>query len=145
MASPFDIRLNNPGNLRAGRVPWHGQDGELNGFCRFVSSVWGLRALALQLRLYAVKNECPQTVRGIISRWAPKIENNTIAYVDDVCARVGLAEDAPIDVFDDAVCARLVAAIVHHEDGQEPYPADLIAEAVRRAAISHPAAATHPA
>ena len=38
------------------------------------------------------------TIRGIISRWAPSIENNTEAYISNVSRLTGIDPDEPIGI-----------------------------------------------
>ncbi|PXZ95415.1 structural protein, partial [Pseudomonas aeruginosa] len=63
-----------------------------------------------------------RTIRQIISRWAPPSENNTESYIRQVAARVGVAPDARIDVYDYRTMRTLVEAIVRHENGPGPLP-----------------------
>jgi hypothetical protein len=39
-----------------------------------------------------------RSIRQIISRWAPPVENNTNAYVRAVAADTGLDADQPLDL-----------------------------------------------
>ena len=57
------------------------------------------------------------TVREIINRWAPPVENNTDAYVDHVCRRLGVAPDHPLDFGNPQVYLHLARAIAYHENG----------------------------
>jgi hypothetical protein len=65
------------------------------------------------------------TVRGIISRWAPPGDNNdTAAYVDAVASHLHVRPDAPLDL--KTALAPLIAAIIQHENGIQPYSAATI-------------------
>ena len=89
---PLGVRLNNPLNIRPGS-PWEGLavPDEMQGFCSFTSPVWGFRAAFRNLITYADKHGI-NTIRGIISRWAPPEDNNdTEGYIKAVCARTGYA------------------------------------------------------
>lgn len=134
---PRGIRNNNPGNIDWHKgVDWEGlatppSDGR---FCRFVDPVYGLRAIAKIILNYRRKHKI-NTVRGIVGRWAPAVENDTTAYVRSVSAALGVTPDAPIDATKPAVMRELVRAIVYHENGQMPYDTATIDDALRRAGI----------
>ena len=119
---PRGIRNNNPGNLRRSKDPWQGLASEQTDpdFFQFVSSKWGIRALARTLIAYQDKDG-RNTVNKIIDRWAPPTENNPTAYVQAVAAGVGVAADDEIDVHDYLVLRPLTLAIIRHENGQQPY------------------------
>jgi len=65
-------------------------------------------------RLYGL-----DTVYGIINRWAPNTENNTSSYIRAVSDKLGVDPLQSIDVMDRL--PELVAAVVHHENGMQPY------------------------
>lgn len=117
------IRNNNPGNVRrVNGVRWQGQaekqaDAE---FVVFAEPKWGLRAIARVLISYQDKHAI-NTVRGIVNRWAPPVENDTGAYVDHVARRTRFGADEPLDVYEPDTMRRLVRAIVLHENGVDPY------------------------
>ena len=126
------IRNNNPGNLRFSADDWKGlatrqTDSE---FFQFVSPFWGIRAMARTLKNYQQRHGL-NTVREIISRWAPNTENDTDAYVRSVERQTGIDADAPISV--EANLVSLVPAIIRHENGSQPYEAALIAEGIAAA------------
>ncbi len=132
---PRGLADNNPGNLRA--MPgtlWLGQTGvDAHGFVLFDAPAHGLRALARTLLDYDLRHGL-DTVRGVIARWAPPADgNDTAAYIDDVARRLGVDADAMLDLVDPVLLAALVAAIVWHEQGEQPFPNDLIAAAVAAA------------
>ncbi|MCR4331896.1 MAG: hypothetical protein NUV34_04225 [Sulfuricaulis sp.] len=107
-------------------------------FVVFTSPVWGIRALAKVLLTYSrvYPQDTPQdidTVREIINRWAPPVENNTGAYVAVVCKALGIGPDDEIDVTDETTMQGLVRAIIRHENGRMIYDDDLIADSVQRA------------
>lgn len=120
-ALPRGLRNNNPGNIRGGPVPWKGEVGRDGaGFCIFSTAHLGLRATAKLLVTYRLKYNL-DSVEEIIGRWAPTTENNTRAYVAAVSRELGVSSIEIIDVLDQAVLTRLVAAIVRHENGQQPF------------------------
>ena len=126
------LRNNNPGNIRRTGERWRGMapyqpDPE---YVTFVSPLWGLRALARVLRTYHERHGL-KTVREIITRWAPPTENDTESYIRSVAGRLQVDPDEPLNL--PAVLPELVAAIVRHENGVQPYAPELIAEGVRLA------------
>lgn len=130
---PRGIRNNNPGNIRAvAGVNWQGQTGvDDAGFCTFDTAHNGLRALAKVLLNYETKHGL-RTVRQIIERYAPPTENNTPAYEEAVAKAAGVGLDDVLD--DDAgVFDAMVAGIVQHENGTQPYEAADIEAAVNDA------------
>ncbi|WP_346840158.1 structural protein [Microbulbifer sp. SAOS-129_SWC] len=125
---PRGIRNNNPGNIEAGE-PWQGATGDDGRYLVFESPLYGLRALSRTLDTYRSKYGI-NTVAGIIDRWAPDIENNTAAYIAHVASAVGVA---PQEQLQPVHRLPLIAAIVLHENGQQPYSDALIAQAIELA------------
>lgn len=116
--TPRGIRNNNPLNIRIGNT-WLGErpnptDQE---FEEFVSMEYGLRAAFLILRRY-IRRYGKNTVTSIVSTWAPSSENNTIRYIDTVCAKTGLGPTQEIQYEDEVTMCRLVAAMAFVECGQ---------------------------
>ena len=129
--APRGIRNNNPGNIRWGDE-WRGLLVKAartdKDFCQFVDLKWGIRALVIVLFNYRNKAGIPgvggkgiDTIREIITRWAPPNENNTEAYIAAVAKSVGVLDDEPMDLKDIFRCRFLVKAIILHENGQQPY------------------------
>ncbi|RYF06525.1 MAG: structural protein P5 [Comamonadaceae bacterium] len=132
---PRGIRNNNPGNIDRNATKWQGMAADQSDDPRFVvftEPKWGLRALAKVLLTYYRTHKL-DTPMAIVDRWAPPVENDTLAYAGQVAKALGVARGERIDVENPAVLAPLVKAIVQHENGQQPYPDDLIVEAVRLA------------
>lgn len=122
MSVPRGIRNHNPGNIRRSADPWQGlaKDQNDDAFFQFAEPKWGIRALARVLISYQDKHGL-RTVRAIISRWAPPVENKTSSYIDHVAHRLGVGADDPLDIHDYRVLRGLVEAIIAHENGQQPY------------------------
>lgn len=129
---PRGIRNNNPGNIRWSNDQWKGlipkDQASDKSFCVFRTPEYGIRAMTRILRRYTQYPGIPNvgkpkidTIREIISRWAPPNENNTEAYIQSVAKNVGVAANSPIDVFDSAIMLKLLKAIIAHENGQQPY------------------------
>jgi hypothetical protein len=115
------LRLNNPGTLRHGD-DWLGLSDEQtdDDFCEFDAAKYGIRALAKTLLTYYRKHKL-KTVGGIISRWAPPNENDTLAYIAHVAQIVGVPSDLPITIDKPHILKALVKAIIKHENGIQPY------------------------
>ncbi len=130
-SAPRGVRNNNPGNIDRSNVAWQGEDRSATArareprFAVFTTPEAGFRALARTLLTYRSKHGL-KTVRGIINRWAPPVENNTSAYVNQVAAAVGVAPDAVIDVRKRPVMLALVRAIAKHENGGSYWPDSVI-------------------
>lgn len=142
--APRGIRNNNPGNIDYNeRNPWQGLDKQKPSdgrFCRFMGPEWGIRAITRVIRNYAKRDGTTgvggkgiDTVQEIINRWAPPVENNTGAYVSQVAKVVGVSPTEPLNLDDDLIMAKLVTAIIWHENGVQPYPAALILAGVKLA------------
>jgi len=112
------IRNLNPGNLRHG-PKWQGlaQFQPDRDFSTFVDMEHGIRALLKNLRTY-VQTHNLQTVREIISRWAPANENNTDAYVLAVAESLGVGPDQKI-VGDFGQLLGIAKSIARHENGAD--------------------------
>ncbi len=146
-ASAFSTRgerNNNPGNIDFNPSNlWQGQTGievapgigERARFAMFDCAENGIRAIG-KILLHYRRSEHLDTVRALVTRWAPAIENNASAYIEDVARRLAVAADAPLDLADSAVLQILVAAIIRHENGRCIYGAATLAEGVGRALAS---------
>ncbi|HAU5653771.1 TPA: lytic transglycosylase catalytic [Citrobacter freundii] len=126
---PRGIRNNNPGN-----IDFRGQSGatlEKPGgrFARFETAYDGLKALSRQLMRYfegKTTGKPLQTLNDIISTWAPGNENNTGAYIANLSKMMGVAPDAILNLKDPQVMTSLMNGIIHHENGRNPYPGELV-------------------
>ena len=116
---PRGIRNNNPLNIRIGNV-WLGEvtnptDPDFEQFCTIE---YGLRAAFVILRRY-IRRYGHNTIRSIVSRWAPSNENNTTAYINHVAAQMKLDADAPIKYEDEKTMCKLVSAMCLMECGKK--------------------------
>lgn len=116
---PQGIRTNNPGNLRRTLIAWEGLSGSYKGFCTFNSPSNGIRALAIDL-WFSNRMHSRDTLRKIISVYAPYSENKTDSYEADVSADMQYDLDRPIDLRDFGHAFALVRAIIKHENGRAP-------------------------
>lgn len=114
------LRNRNPGNIRRSGVRYKGEVRPSTDpqFKQFGSMALGYRAIFVLLDTYRIRYGL-DTVRTMISRWAPPSENDTAAYVDAVCRRTGLTPDRPIDTRDRATMVPLAAAISRVENGTD--------------------------
>lgn len=127
------IRNNNPGNIRRTPINWKGEvPDDLktdNDFEQFIAPLFGIRAMVRDLRTGARRGE--DTIREIISQWAPPNENDTEAYIRSVSRRTGIDPDAMINF--EAAMPDLLDAIIVHENGSNPYADQLLFEAIAAA------------
>ena len=73
----------NPLNIRySNKVKWQGQEGQNKGFVKFCAFSMGYRAAVKILRSYHLRRI--RTLGAIIETWAPRSENNTVAYIKAV-------------------------------------------------------------
>jgi len=120
--TPRGIRNHNPGNIRWGD-PWQGLIPKAKrtdtAFCQFESAAYGIRALARTLITYQDKYDL-RTIRQIVTRWAPPVENNTAAYIHAVSNQTGFPPDQKLDMHEYAQLYGVVGAIIRHENGRGP-------------------------
>ena len=119
MKIPRGIRNNNPLNLRVGNN-WKGEVANPSDhtFEQFTEMKWGVRAAFVVLRNYIQRHKC-NTIRKIISRWAPANENNTLAYIATVSQRANIQPDEPISFDNTCQMIALLLAMCYVENGQE--------------------------
>lgn len=117
---PRGLRNNNPLNIRISTDKFVGevQPSQDKAFKQFDTMAHGYRAAFRVLRTYINNYKC-DTIRKIISRWAPATENNTLAYVMTVSDRAGISPDAPISADNREMMVRIVAAMSYVENGVE--------------------------
>ena len=98
MTLPRGIRNHNPLNIRRGDQ-WQGLAATQSdpAFCQFKSLEWGWRAaFCLLTKTYYAKYHL-DTIRTIVSRWAPEADHNdTKAYIANVSRLTGIATDEPL-------------------------------------------------
>ena len=81
----------NPGNIRQSKVRYKGEvrPSRDSAFKQFESLAWGYRAIFVLLDTYRIRYGL-DTIRGMISRWAPPAENHTETYIRAVADAVGI-------------------------------------------------------
>lgn len=123
-------RNNNPGNIVKSDIFWRGEvPGNDNRFESFASPDEGIRAIGVIMQNYQRKYGL-NTVRGLINRYAPPVENDTNSYVNAVAGSLGVSPDAALNLSDPAILLPLVKAIIKHENGRVIYADADIASAL---------------
>lgn len=139
------INNNNPGNIERNSTRWQGMSEEQpdDRFISFDAPKWGIRAIARTLITYQDKRLAPDgspidTPAEIINRWAPSHENPTNSYSRFVADRIGQSVNGEIDVYNYDTMFSLVKAIIHFENGTQPYDDATIQQGLRLAGIDVP-------
>jgi len=120
------LRNNNPGNIDYNpKNKWQGQVGIETGvpsprFARFKDVTFGIRAIAVLLTTYYDRYDC-NTVKKVLNRWAPPVENDTGAYARAVAADIGVTINQAINLHDYEIMRPLVTGIIEHENGLRSY------------------------
>ncbi len=122
MNIPRGIRNNNPLNIRHGKSQWKGMKRTQTdpGFVQFTSMEYGYRAAFVLLRTYREKHGC-DTIRKIVSRWAPENENHTEAYIRNVSRWTGIGADKQI-ARNDANSYIMIVAAMSRVESLTPLP-----------------------
>ena len=157
---PRGYRNKNPGNIEWGS-PWQGliprSQATDNRFAQFSDAAYGIRAIAVTLTTYFDKRKAKDgskidTVREVIERWAPPIENHTDIYARGVAKLLNIdPDDESLNLHDYKTMRTFVEGVIRHElgnpkeFGREPfnnanqwYPDDVIDEGMRRAGFVKP-------
>jgi hypothetical protein len=121
---PRSVRNNNPGNIERNLIAWEGlaspdemtpEQQQETRFAVFTGADWGFRALARDLHNKWARGL--DTVRKIISVYAPPNENDTEAYIRDVSDRMQVSPDQPLALGNASQLAAMARAIAVHEAG----------------------------
>ena len=128
-----EIATNNFAGMRMPGVPAAGGPAaNPSGWQRFATPQDGLAAISHQLDRYANGSTTGQpvnTLRGIVSTWAPANENPTAQLIARASQVTGFDPDQPLNVGDPAVKAKLIEAMIRNEQGgQLPVDPKLIAQ-----------------
>lgn len=113
-------RNHNPLNIRKGNN-WQGENprGTDKEFEVFINDLYGLRAGFKCIKTYIQKHHC-DSIRKLITRWAPPTENNTHAYINTVSQRSGVPADERITFADCYRICQIVKAMAYVESQYEP-------------------------
>lgn len=117
-AYPRGLRNNNPGNLIRTSDAWQGKipfsQSKDTKFEQFYELRYGVRALMININSQFKKGI--NTVREIITKYAPPHENNTEQYIIGVCQALGVGDSEAL-VLTEEILMALCKAIVKIEIG----------------------------
>lgn len=124
---PRGLRNNNPGNIRnnSDRFNFEIRPSTDPSFKQFYTMYYGYRAMFVILRNYK-KMYGLDTIRKMITRWAPPKENDTAAYIAEVSRASGIPADDPVNIDDREQMIRIVAAMSKVENGRPAVMSDVI-------------------
>ena len=119
------LRNRNPGNIRKSGTAYMGEvrPSQDAAFKQFETMAWGYRAVFVLLDSYRRRGYV--TLRQMIARYAPPVENDTGNYVRCVSAWSGIDADEPLDTNDRITMLAVVAAISRMENGREAVMSDV--------------------
>lgn len=125
---PRGLRNNNPGNIRINSDLFQGEvrPSKDKSFKEFETMAYGYRAMFKILSNY-FKNYKLDTIRKMITRWAPPKENHTEKYIQFVSDYAGIPADDPINVNNRELMIRIVAGMSRMENGRDADMSDVIA------------------
>ncbi|WP_291150922.1 hypothetical protein [Flavobacterium sp. UBA7680] len=111
------IRNNNPGNLVLTTISWQGKIPNAQNtdkhFEQFTEVKYGIRAMLRDLTNDIAKGK--NTVRKLITEYAPPSENDTQKYIEVISKAVGLDPDQTIKIVDAKFYLVIARAIIKHE------------------------------
>lgn len=119
------IRNCNPGNIRNSKTKYLGEvrPSRDAAFKQFETMAWGYRAMFVLLHTYSRNGY--RTLRQMITRYAPPVENHTENYIAHVSRWADLFADTPLDTLDPAVMIPVVTAMSRMENGVEVVDAEI--------------------
>lgn len=119
------LRNRNPGNIRISKTKYLGEvtPSKDRAFKQFSTMAWGYRAMFVLLHTYK-KNGC-RTLRQMINRYAPPIENHTDNYIASVSRWAGVFDNVELDTLDPAEMIPVVSAMSRVENGVPAVEADV--------------------
>jgi hypothetical protein len=91
------IRRNNPGNVRYYGDKWLGlvnRSYAIGEFCEFVDMYSGLRAMMIDILGDIAEGK--DTIRKVITEYAPTNENNTAGYINTISNMTGIHPDTTL-------------------------------------------------
>ena len=143
--SPRSVRNNNPGNLVRTNIAWEGlstpdemtpEQQQETRFSVFAGAEWGFRALGRDLHSKWLRGL--DTIRQIITVYAPPNENDTEAYIGAVSEMMQVSPDQPLALGNASQLATLCRAIAVHEAGGWFFADDDLNAGVRMALGEEP-------
>ncbi len=138
--NPFNVKFN-PANSWKGAVPRAQKKDQT--FEEFTEVKWGIRC-GVYLLLKHFKGDMRRrippcdTIRKLITEWAPPEENDTEAYIARVCAYMGKGDEELIDFREYKHMLPLCEAMIGVELGVMPYKLWELQEGIREAGIKVP-------
>jgi hypothetical protein len=117
--APRGIRNNNPGNIEwiaDAAKRWRGMLSRDGRYGIFDTAANGVRAIGGEIRANFRRGQ--NTIREILTEWAPPTENDTGSYMRSVAAELDVGLDTPLR---QSQIPALAAAIIKHENGVQPY------------------------
>lgn len=110
------LRNNNPGNIKETGTSWKGQIKPTNDppFAQFQNMVFGTRAMIILIKR-TYRNLGVTTIRKIIERYAPEIENPTGNYIRFVSQKTGIDPDAVLSTESDY--KKVIQSMANFENG----------------------------
>lgn len=123
--------VNNPFDIRISTIAWLGSvtPSKDPDFVTFDTIEHGIRAGLKNIYNYQHIHKL-DTIREIITRYAPPSENDTAAYIAAVSAHMQCDADAVINLNDPQTLFSLGVAVIIQEQGQNPYSTALILDQV---------------
>lgn len=111
------LRNYNPGNIRLSRVKYQGEvtPSQDKSFKQFQTMAWGYRAMFVVLDSYHRKGF--KTIRQMINRYAPPVENHTDNYVNFVSVNSGTPADQILDPESEGLMIPIISAMSYMENG----------------------------
>ncbi|MDE1486453.1 hypothetical protein KKI90_09315 [Xenorhabdus bovienii] len=139
-ANNRNFRNNNFGNLvYVGQKGAHLEDANAKGqrtFAKFDTPEEGMRALANQITSYsngtskAVGYQKLNTVESIITKYAPKNENNTESYIANLSKALGVKSDQQLDLSNPETMTKMIRSISTIEGGNPEVTDEFIKNAI---------------
>lgn len=119
------LRNKNPGNIRISKTKYLGEvtPSTDKAFKQFSTMAWGYRAIFVLLHTY--RKNGYRTLRQMINRYAPPIENHTDNYINSVSRWAGVFTDVDLDTLDPAEMIPVVSAMSRVENGVPAIDADV--------------------
>ena len=125
---PRGLRNNNPGNIRyssandwRGKVPYS-QNSDYNctsgkeekAFEQFSEYKYGVRAMVVLIKNYIIRGN--DSIRSLVSKYAPSTENDTLGYIDFVSEKTGIGVDEKLSTTKRTI-KKIVLAMAQKESG----------------------------
>jgi hypothetical protein len=127
--SPSGLRNNNPFNIEfRSSINWRGQVGTDGRFVIFDTALNGIRAGMINIHTKMTRDGL-NTVRKIISRLSPAVENPTEAFIQFVAGRMSVAPDQPLTWRPHIIA--MSKAIIQFENGEQPFSNDELNNALQ--------------